>query len=47
MFEGLVFCRQLQEHLKDSRVSEIIDVYEQKLSTFTVSNGDKSVKNNI
>ncbi|TNM96157.1 hypothetical protein fugu_015818 [Takifugu bimaculatus] len=27
---------ELQEHLKDSRISEIIDVYEQKLSTFTV-----------
>lgn len=28
---------QLQEQVKDSHVSEIIDVYEQKLSTFAVS----------
>lgn len=30
-------CLQLQEHVKDSRVSEIIDVYEQKLAAFAVS----------
>lgn len=32
-----VFCAQLQEQVKDPHVSEIIDVYEQKLSAFAVS----------
>lgn len=32
-----VRCLQLQEQVKDSHVSEIIDVYEQKLGAYAVS----------
>lgn len=32
----LCFCRQLQEQMKDSHVSDIIEVYEQKLAAFAV-----------
>lgn len=44
--ESWVFCWKLQEHVKDSRVSDIIQVYEQKLSTFAVSKGDKAGTSN-
>uniref|UniRef100_A0A3P9KQJ6 Cell proliferation regulating inhibitor of protein phosphatase 2A n=1 Tax=Oryzias latipes TaxID=8090 RepID=A0A3P9KQJ6_ORYLA len=39
LLNPLCFCRQLQEQMKDSHVSDIIEVYEQKLAAFASKEG--------